>query len=335
MSGFSEKLMRDRLQKLSNTAHSIQTLSAWLLHHAKKHADCILDCWLKEVRNNSENERLISLINLANDVIQNSRKKVPSFMAAFFEVLQPAFVHASECLDESHRKMVARIVAVWRERQIYSAKNLDDLSKCLTADEPSTFSVSPNLNSETESPSKSSPVDGGQSPVASEEDTKKIKEEFHAFSTLSSNMIALLRKLEDPASTDVKIRQLIAAYPESIANPTLLKQFKSADEFGELSKKIAEAMPVVDVYCGRLREELKDRQNFQFLLEDYIKALNEANERNKQLVVSVKRRIGRLDEEKQELARHIESLPDLTEMFGSEPATTNLPSLGELFTSTS
>uniref|UniRef100_A0A183CBM0 CID domain-containing protein n=1 Tax=Globodera pallida TaxID=36090 RepID=A0A183CBM0_GLOPA len=301
MSGFSDQLMRDRLQKLSNTAHSIQILSAWLLHHAKKHADSILDCWLKEVRNNSDNERLISLINLANDVIQNSRKKVPTFLTAFLEVLQPAFIHASECMDESHRRMIARIVSVWRDRQIYSAKQLDELAKCLAVD-----------------------------------DAAKIKEEFHAFSTLSSNMITLLRKLEDPASTDVKIRQLIAAYPESIANPTLLKQLKSMGELGELSNKIAEAMPVVDVYCGRLREELKDRQNFQFLIEDYIKALNEANERNKQLVVSVKRRIVRLDEEKRELARHIESLPDLTEMFGSESASTpHLPSLGELFTSTS
>uniref|UniRef100_A0A914I879 CID domain-containing protein n=1 Tax=Globodera rostochiensis TaxID=31243 RepID=A0A914I879_GLORO len=313
MSGFSDQLMRDRLQKLSNTAHSIQILSAWLLHHAKKHADSILDCWLKEVRNNSDNERLISLINLANDVIQNSRKKVPTFLTAFLEVLQPAFIHASECMDESHRRMIARIVSVWRDRQIYSAKQLDDLAKCLAVDDAA-VSVSPNLNSETENPAKSSPADGGQSPVASEEDSKKIKEEFHAFSTLSSNMITLLRKLEDPASTDLK----------------------SMGELGELSNKIAEAMPVVDVYCGRLREELKDRQNFQFLIEDYIKALNEANERNKQLVVSVKRRIVRLDEEKRELARHIESLPDLAEMFGSESASTpHLPSLGELFTSTS
>jgi regulator of Ty1 transposition protein 103 len=118
MSGFSESTMRERLQKLSNTAHSIQTLSMWILHHQKKNADAILDTWLKvyknyqlyycslyyqinsrpiciifdfkEVRSNSDNERLINLVYLANDVIQNARKKAPSFMIAFFEILQPA-----------------------------------------------------------------------------------------------------------------------------------------------------------------------------------------------------------------------------------------------------
>uniref|UniRef100_A0A914NRG3 CID domain-containing protein n=1 Tax=Meloidogyne incognita TaxID=6306 RepID=A0A914NRG3_MELIC len=47
MSGFSESTMRERLMKLTNTTHSIQTLSMWILHHQKKNADAILDTWLK------------------------------------------------------------------------------------------------------------------------------------------------------------------------------------------------------------------------------------------------------------------------------------------------
>jgi len=53
MSGFSEFTMRERLMKLTNTTHSIQTLSMWILHHQKKNADAILDTWLKVYFGNS------------------------------------------------------------------------------------------------------------------------------------------------------------------------------------------------------------------------------------------------------------------------------------------
>lgn len=99
--------MRERLQRLTNTAHSIQTLSLWIIHHQQKHADMILNTWLKvglllldlltfyfylqEMKDNTSSERLICLTNLANDVIQNCRKKHPEFMRNFYDVLQPAF----------------------------------------------------------------------------------------------------------------------------------------------------------------------------------------------------------------------------------------------------
>ncbi|KAF7639911.1 CID domain-containing protein [Meloidogyne graminicola] len=326
MSGFSEAIMRERLMKLSNTTHSIQTLSMWILHHQKKNADAILDTWLKEVRNITDNERLLSLMNLANDVIQNARKKAPSFMNAFYEVLQPAIVHISKNVDQYHRQLLERILSVWRERAIYSNESLDVLVNCLQETSIST----PNLISDPESPIRTdSPLLPSHSPSMTLDNSKKIKEEFHAFSSLSTNMINLLRRLEDPASADVKIRQIIAAYPEAIANPLLLKELKSSDEVAALMAKTVEAVPVVDAYCTRLQDELKERQNLQYLMADYIKALESANERNKALLDSVKKGISRLDGEKKELAKHIDSLPDLSQIV----LNTTLPPLGELFTS--
>lgn len=46
MSGFSVELMRQKLGKLNATPESIQTLSLWLLHHQKHHADEITATWL-------------------------------------------------------------------------------------------------------------------------------------------------------------------------------------------------------------------------------------------------------------------------------------------------
>uniref|UniRef100_A0A915MYB7 CID domain-containing protein n=1 Tax=Meloidogyne javanica TaxID=6303 RepID=A0A915MYB7_MELJA len=310
MSGFSESTMRERLMKLTNTTHSIQTLSMWILHHQKKNADAILDTWLKEVRSITDSERLLSLMNLANDVIQNARKKAPAFMNAFYEVLQPAVSHISKNADQYHRQLLERILSVWRERGIYSTENLDLLVNCLQETSIST----PNLISDPESPIRTdSPLLPSGSPGSS----------------LDNSKINLLRRLEDPASADVKIRQIIAAYPEAIANPLLLKEIKTSEGVAALMAKTVEAVPVVDAYCTRLQDELKERQNLQYLMADYIKALDQANERNKALLDSVKKGISRLDAEKKELAKHIDSLPDLSQIAGS----TILPPLGELFTS--
>ncbi|VDD91687.1 unnamed protein product [Enterobius vermicularis] len=91
MAGFSESAMTKRLESLTTTSQSIQTVSMWLLHHQKNHADEIVQLWLKEVKQEVRPVRLVNLLYLANDVIQNSRKQSPGFMALFYTVLEPAF----------------------------------------------------------------------------------------------------------------------------------------------------------------------------------------------------------------------------------------------------
>lgn len=51
---------------------------------------------------------------------------------------------------------------------------------------------------------------------------------------------------------DFNFRQLIASYPESIANPMYLKQIKSETAAEDLLNKIKEANPVITAYCERL-----------------------------------------------------------------------------------
>lgn len=111
-------------------------------------------------------------------------------------------------------------------------------------------------------------------------------------------------KLSHPA---ILFRQLIAGYPEHIANPSLLKQVKTREEVDTLENKICEAIPIVDQYCSRLKAELKDRHNLQYQMMDYAKALEKANERNKELVDSVRKRIARLDAEKNEVCEKMEN----------------------------
>jgi len=268
-------------------------------------------------------------MNLANDVIQNARKKNLDFMNKFFDVLAPALTHISEFGEDSCKKHISRILSVWRERSVYSKEKLDILQTALIEGCGKVV-----MRSSSSSPL---PVKGSQervevtppslSPTTSPETSRKTKREFQTFSNVSTELVNILRRLEDPASADAKIRQLIASYPETIANPLLLKKIKSYEECQSLTEKINEATPVVEAYCNRLRDELKDRQNAHYLLVDYLKALSEANERTKGLAQSVRRRISHLEDEKKGVRAMIESLPDLNIAMGS----TSLPSLTDLF----
>ena len=48
MTSFSTATLEKKLADLSNTQHSVQTLSLWLIHH-RKHAKAIVQAWYKEL----------------------------------------------------------------------------------------------------------------------------------------------------------------------------------------------------------------------------------------------------------------------------------------------
>lgn len=73
---------------------------------------------------------------LANDVIQNSKKKGPEFGREYASVLRKAFENFAgpEC-DEKTKRSLNRILQVWEERGVYDAKLIKEfkkgLGKCL------------------------------------------------------------------------------------------------------------------------------------------------------------------------------------------------------------
>lgn len=61
---------------------------------------------------------------LANDVIQNSKKKGPEYGREFLKVLPKAFQHIGECCanDEKTLGSLSRILNIWEERGVYDSK---------------------------------------------------------------------------------------------------------------------------------------------------------------------------------------------------------------------
>ncbi|XP_071175980.1 regulation of nuclear pre-mRNA domain-containing protein 1B-like isoform X1 [Mytilus edulis] len=125
MSSFTDSNFVKKLSELNNTQQSIQTLSLWLIHH-RKHSKTITQVWLRELQKVRPSMRLIYMY-LANDVIQNSKKKGPEFTRDFATVMTDAFASATKDAEEKVKKSVDRILNIWQERGVYSKNTIDKI----------------------------------------------------------------------------------------------------------------------------------------------------------------------------------------------------------------
>ena len=125
MSSFSELALEKKLSELSNSQHSVQTLSLWLIHH-RKHAGPIVSVWHRELRKAKSNRKL-TFLYLANDVIQNSKRKGPEFTREFESVLVDAFSHVAREADEGCKKPLERLLNIWQERSVYGGEFIQQL----------------------------------------------------------------------------------------------------------------------------------------------------------------------------------------------------------------
>jgi len=128
MEGFSESELLSRLSALNNSAGSIQGLSLWLIHH-RKHYKSIAEVWGRQLMQVNTDKKL-TYVYLANDVVQNARKKSPELMSEFGNYMVLVFQHLAAL--EMSRKMVGslgRVVSVWRERAIFEAQVIHEVSE--------------------------------------------------------------------------------------------------------------------------------------------------------------------------------------------------------------
>lgn len=144
MSGFTAQALEKKLIDLNNSQQSIQTLSLWLIHH-RKHHKSIVQTWIKELKKAKPN-RKITFMYLANDVIQNSRKKGPEFSQEFGSVLKSSFENVAKESDEKTFASLDRILTVWENRNIYDSNQIKSFRETLSL-KKSTQSVKESNNS--------------------------------------------------------------------------------------------------------------------------------------------------------------------------------------------
>lgn len=123
---FSVQLLAEKLSKLNSSQQSIESLSRWCISSRKK-AKQIVETWDKSFRS-AQREQRVSFLYLANDILQNSRRKGSEFVNEFWKVLPASLKHVFETGDENGKKVASRLVDIWEERKVFGSRgqNLKD-----------------------------------------------------------------------------------------------------------------------------------------------------------------------------------------------------------------
>ncbi|XP_065102408.1 regulation of nuclear pre-mRNA domain-containing protein 2 [Paramisgurnus dabryanus] len=118
-----ESSLDRRFQGVTNTMESIQGLSSWCIEN-KKHHSLIVRYWMRWLKKSDVNHRL-NLFYLANDVIQNcKRKNAVVYRTTFADVLPDAALLVK---DAKVSKSVDRIFSIWQERNVYPEELISEL----------------------------------------------------------------------------------------------------------------------------------------------------------------------------------------------------------------
>uniref|UniRef100_A0A6I8RF24 Regulation of nuclear pre-mRNA domain containing 1B n=1 Tax=Xenopus tropicalis TaxID=8364 RepID=A0A6I8RF24_XENTR len=322
MASFTEPALEKKLSELSNSQQSVQTLSLWLIHH-RKHAASIVTVWQRELRK-AKSSRKLTFLYLANDVIQNSKRKGPEFTREFENVLLDAFSHVSSEAEDGCRKPLERLLHIWQERSVYSADFIQQLRLSIENDEssmPPTAAEKKSLKrtfqqiqeEDDDYPGNYSPRDTSAGPL------------------LTEDLIKALQDLENAASGDAAVRQKIASLPQEVQDVSLLEKITDKEAAERLSKTVDEACILLAEYNGRLAAELDDRRQLAKMLMEYTQAQKETLSNKEKKLEEYKQKLARVTQVRKELKSHIQSLPDLSLLPNVTGGLAPLPSAGDLF----
>ncbi|XP_041112698.1 regulation of nuclear pre-mRNA domain-containing protein 1B-like isoform X1 [Polyodon spathula] len=356
MSSFSESALEKKLSELSNSQQSVQTLSLWIIHH-RKHSSSIVNVWHREMKK-AKSSRKLTFLYLANDVIQNSKRKGPEFTRDFETVLVDACSHVSRYravlgeADGGCKKHLERLLTIWQERSVYGADFIQQLKLAIED------SSSPKQKPKGKQPGARRTKHTREKRIEAVEEKKALKRTYQKIQEaeeeeeeedddyrghysprdndttaplLTEELIKALQDLENAASGDAAVRQKIASLPQEVQDVSLLEKITDKEAADQLSKTVDEACLLLAEYNGRLAAELEDRRQLSRMLTEYIQNEKEVLADREKKLDEYKQKLARVTQVRKELKSHIQSLPDLSLLPNVTGGLAPLPSAGDLF----
>lgn len=119
-SSFNPQILVDKLSKLNSSQASIETLSHWCIFHMHK-AKQVVETWARQFHCAPREQRL-AFLYLANDILQNSRRKGAEFVGEFWKVLPDALRDVMNNGDEFGRNAAMRLVGIWEDRKVFGSR---------------------------------------------------------------------------------------------------------------------------------------------------------------------------------------------------------------------
>lgn len=354
MSGFSPDLLMKKLFELNNSQQSIQTLSLWIIHY-RKHHKAVVATWFKclQKADISKNPaKKLVFMYLANDVIQNSRKKAPEYVKEFATVLKPACELISRDCDDKTWSALDRILKIWSDRSIYDKNQLQQYKSAIgernissevpstskdqrhSSKRPSTQSTSAHQNkkskthSTTTSSSSSTATRSTASTLQIESLMPNLPQGKEGVTIDPKQMIRALEELENAPSKDSSVREKIASFPPEVTDVTLINNIGSKEQAERLQKIVEEACILLSDYNNKLLQEMESRKSVNVMLATYISNQKDSLMASEKKLQEYRDKLKMVTKVRSELKCHLANLPDLRAL----PSMAPLPSAGDLFT---
>lgn len=81
----------------------------------------------------AKDNKKLTFMYLANDVIQNSKKKGPEYGNEFGQILTKAFQHLSSIQNnERIKSSLSRLLTIWKERDVYDDWQITEFQLALS-----------------------------------------------------------------------------------------------------------------------------------------------------------------------------------------------------------
>ena len=156
--GFTEGTFQRKLRELNASQQCIQQLSLWLIHH-RKHCPAIVKTWHREFGKVPSPARKLAFLYLANDVVQNTRKKHPEFTKEFGGIMKKVLEHlAVITIDISTVKSIGRLLNIWKDRSTFNPKVQAELDRIWSTKQLEAKSEETAISADTASSTEASPA---------------------------------------------------------------------------------------------------------------------------------------------------------------------------------
>jgi regulator of Ty1 transposition protein 103 len=315
--------------------------------------------------------RKLVFMYLANDVIQNSKKKGPEYSESFSLTLAKAFKDIGKyCNDEKTIRSLDRILSIWEDRGVYDGDKIKEFRVGIAGKVGSSSSSKDSSSSKKrkhDDGSSASTSNGNSSdkkpkpPTPSKAKVVEVNGETHV--TLSPHLpvgeppepeelIKMLQDLEEAASSDAATREKITRLPPDVSSLESLSKIDDKDSALKLSKKVNEAVDLLKSYNARLADEMNERNKLTVMLKDFQREQQELlTQAEQKLQVRLKLRkcihedftnfiisfqeytekLTKVREVQKEIKNHLENLPDIINLPDVTGGLAALPSAADLF----
>lgn len=281
----------------------------------------------------------LTFMFLANDVIQNSKRKGPEYAGEFSKVLAKALGHIRESsVEKKTIDSLDRILNIWDDRRVYDEAQIKSFRKALTGSETGNGDSSAAVDKKRKHEDSSSA--GMKKPKSKEHAKSEVVEvngtkETHI--TLSPHeafgdppepeeLIRALQEIENSASSDVAVRQKIANLPLEYTEVSMLSKLENKEAALKLAEQVSDAVKLLNDYNSRLCGEMEDRKRLQVMLKDFAQEQKELVCQAESRLEEYGKKLTKVKDVQREIKNHLRNLPDVTG-GGLAP----LPSAGDLF----